>query len=216
LISAQISSETREPLERYVRARGLKKGFVIEQVLLHHLRALNEPPEDTLVPPRLGVTTESGERFLERLAKGEEPNQALLELFAEEVEAPSDDRSRISSGNPDRDGYFHRFAGQHPFRHHRAVTYVAVDGGDILGFLTVAASEIAIDPLPEPRRGQPPRSSYRCWAGAVGGLCAGPGPRDGAGAVARRLDFRPLHRRGDRLCGGGCGRKAGGVGRVPK
>ncbi|MCU0836422.1 MAG: ribbon-helix-helix domain-containing protein [Chromatiaceae bacterium] len=89
-ISAHISPETRERLERYVRARGLKKGFVIEQALLHHLQALNELPEDALIPPRLVVTAESGERLLERLAKGEEPNPALRELFAEELEPPGD------------------------------------------------------------------------------------------------------------------------------
>ena len=88
-ISAHISPETRERLERYVRARGLKKGFVIEQALLHHLQALKELPEDAMVPPRLVVTSESGERLLERLAKKEEPNQALRALFAEELEPPS-------------------------------------------------------------------------------------------------------------------------------
>ena len=70
---------------------------------------------------------------------------------------PGDDRSRFSSGNPDLDRFFHRFAGQNQFRHHIGVTYVAIDGGDILGFLTVAASEIAIDALPEARRGRLPR-----------------------------------------------------------
>ena len=70
---------------------------------------------------------------------------------------PGDDRSRFSSGNPDLDRFFHRFAGQNQFRHHIGVTYVAMDGGDILGFLTVAASEIAIDALPEARRGRLPR-----------------------------------------------------------
>jgi len=89
-ISAHISPETRERLDRYVRARGLKKGFVIEQALLHHLQALNELPEDALIPPRLVVTSESGERLLERLAKEEAPNQALRELFAEELEPQSD------------------------------------------------------------------------------------------------------------------------------
>jgi GNAT superfamily N-acetyltransferase len=70
---------------------------------------------------------------------------------------PGDDRSRFSSGNPDLDRFFHRFAGQNQFRHHIGVTHVAMDGGDILGFLTVAASEIAIDALPEARRGRLPR-----------------------------------------------------------
>ena len=89
-ISVNISPETRDRLERYVRARGLKKGFVIEQALLHHLLALNELPEDALVPPRLVVTAESGERLLERLATREGPNRAMRELFAEDSEPERD------------------------------------------------------------------------------------------------------------------------------
>ena len=92
-ISANISPETRDRLERYVRARGLKKGFVIEQALLHHLQALNELPEDALVPPRLVVTAESGERLLERLATREGPNRAMRELFAEDSEPERDGTS---------------------------------------------------------------------------------------------------------------------------
>ena len=92
-ISANISPETRDRLERYVRARGLKKGFVIEQALLHHLQALNELPDDALVPPRLVVTAESGERLLERLATREEPNRAMRELFAEDSEPERDGTS---------------------------------------------------------------------------------------------------------------------------
>ena len=92
-ISANISPETRDRLERYVRARGLKKGFVIEQALLHHLQALNELPEDALVPPRLVVTAESGERLLERLATREGPNRAMRELFGEDPEPERDGTS---------------------------------------------------------------------------------------------------------------------------
>jgi hypothetical protein len=92
-ISANISRETRDRLERYVRARGLKKGFVIEQALLHHLQALNELPEDALVPPRLVVTAESGECLLERLATREGPNRAMRELFAEDSEPERDGTS---------------------------------------------------------------------------------------------------------------------------
>lgn len=85
-ISATISPETRERLERYVRARGLKKGFVIEQALLHHLQALSELPEDVLIPPRLVVTGESGERILERLESVQGPNEAMRELFSPDAE----------------------------------------------------------------------------------------------------------------------------------
>lgn len=59
-----------------------------------------------------------------------------------------DDRSSFRSGDPDLDRFFQQFAGQNQFRHHLGVTYVAVDGQDILGFATVAAAHIEIDDLP--------------------------------------------------------------------
>lgn len=90
-ISATISPETRDRLERYVRARGLKKGFVIEQALLHHLQAVSEIPEDVVIPPRLVVGRDAGERILERLASDEPPNQAMQALFEEPPAAPSPD-----------------------------------------------------------------------------------------------------------------------------
>ena len=90
-ISANISPETRDRLERYVRARGMKKGFVIEQALLHHLQAISEIPEDIVIPPRLVVTAASGERLLERLESQEAPNQAMRELFGEDPESARSD-----------------------------------------------------------------------------------------------------------------------------
>ncbi|WPL18401.1 hypothetical protein Thiowin_03472 [Thiorhodovibrio winogradskyi] len=86
-ISATISAETRDRLERYVRARGLKKGFVIEQALLHHLQAASEIPDDVLIPPRLVVGPDVGDRLLERLASNESPNQAMQALFDDPVAA---------------------------------------------------------------------------------------------------------------------------------
>ena len=65
---------------------------------------------------------------------------------------PSDDRSRFRSGNPDLDGFIHRYAGQNQFRHHIGVTYVAVEEREIIGFVTVAPAEISIDALPERRK----------------------------------------------------------------
>ncbi|WP_295405306.1 GNAT family N-acetyltransferase [uncultured Thiocystis sp.] len=70
---------------------------------------------------------------------------------------PSDDRRRFASGNPDLDRFFQRFAGQNQFRHHLGVTYIAVAEDGILGFVTVAPSEIEIDALTEERRRQLPR-----------------------------------------------------------
>ncbi len=62
---------------------------------------------------------------------------------------PSDDRSAFQSGDEALDRFLHRYAGQNQFRHHLGVTYVAVDGGRILGYATVAPRHIDIDELPE-------------------------------------------------------------------
>jgi hypothetical protein len=91
-ISANVSPDTRDRLERYVRARGLKKGFVIEQALLHHLQAVSEIPDDAVVPPRLVVGPEVGDRLLERLAAKEPPNRAMQALFDESVDQSPTER----------------------------------------------------------------------------------------------------------------------------
>lgn len=59
----------------------------------------------------------------------------------------SDDRDDFTSGEPDLDIFFRRYAGQNQFRHHIGVTYIAVDDGTILGYLTVASGSIEADHL---------------------------------------------------------------------
>jgi GNAT superfamily N-acetyltransferase len=67
--------------------------------------------------------------------------------------APDDDRTDFASGNIDLDRFFQRYAGQNQFRHHIGTTYVAVDGhGRIVGFATVAASELTVGRLPQQSR----------------------------------------------------------------
>ncbi len=65
---------------------------------------------------------------------------------------PADDRSEFESGNIDLDRFFRRFAGQNQFRHHIGATYVAVDGGCILGFVTLSVGHIEIEELPKNKR----------------------------------------------------------------
>jgi GNAT superfamily N-acetyltransferase len=73
---------------------------------------------------------------------------------------PEDDRSAFRSGNADLDRFFARYAGQNQFRHHIGTTYVAVDDASrIVGFATVAASELAPHTMPAPSRKRLP--SYR-------------------------------------------------------
>jgi predicted N-acetyltransferase YhbS len=61
--------------------------------------------------------------------------------------APEDDRSAFRSGSIDLDRFFQRFAGQNQFRHYIGVTYVAVDGAAILGFVTVTAASLETSTL---------------------------------------------------------------------
>lgn len=79
-ISALISETTRERLEKHVRATGVKKGFLVEQALLHHLQALEELPADVIVHPRIVVTRKSFEKVVEEMEKGT-PTQALRDLM---------------------------------------------------------------------------------------------------------------------------------------
>jgi len=80
-ISAHISKETKAELEAYVRQKGVKKAFLIEEALRHHLQALREIPEDLMIPSRLVLTPESMERVAEQIGRDEEPTEALKSLF---------------------------------------------------------------------------------------------------------------------------------------
>lgn len=70
---------------------------------------------------------------------------------------PDDDRSAFQSGDEALDRFLHRYAGQNQFRHYLGVTYVAVDGGRVLGFATVAPRHVDIEDLPERARRKLPR-----------------------------------------------------------
>ena len=80
-ISAQISRETKDRLESYSRAHGLKKQFLIENALLHYLRALDELPANVILPPRLVVTRRSGRRLATLISGKRKPTRALVELM---------------------------------------------------------------------------------------------------------------------------------------
>ena len=89
-ISAFISDDTRREFESFVRARGLKKGFVIERALQHHLRALKEIPEEYILPPTLVVSKGSFEKILKGFKSPPKPGAALRALMKGEA-VPDDD-----------------------------------------------------------------------------------------------------------------------------
>ena len=69
-ISAVVSRTTSELLEQHVRTTGVKKGYLVEQALRHHLQALQELPADVVVHPKLVVTRKSGEAILTQIQRG--------------------------------------------------------------------------------------------------------------------------------------------------
>jgi hypothetical protein len=79
-ISALVSQATRDLLERFVRATGVKKGHLVEQALRHHLQALQDLPADVIIHPKLVVSRESGEAILKEIAKAK-PTEALRALL---------------------------------------------------------------------------------------------------------------------------------------
>ena len=81
-ISAFISESTKERVERYVEAHGVKKGHLIEEALLHHLQALRELPADIVIPPRVVVTRSSLERISRLVKKPRKPTKAMRDLMA--------------------------------------------------------------------------------------------------------------------------------------
>jgi hypothetical protein len=78
-ISAFISEETKRLLEEHTRATGVKKGFLVEQALRHHLEALRALPVDFIVPPRLVVSDASHRKIRE--TKPRAPTPALKRLM---------------------------------------------------------------------------------------------------------------------------------------
>lgn len=79
-ISAIVSQSTRDLLERHVRATGMKKGYLVEQALRHHLQALNELPADVIIHPKIVVTRRSGAAILKKMRTGK-ATKALRDLM---------------------------------------------------------------------------------------------------------------------------------------
>jgi hypothetical protein len=82
-VSAYISEETKVEVEAYVKRRGVKKAWLIEEALQHHLQALREIPEDLIIPSRLVLTAEAMAEIAKGIGREGEPTEALKTLFRE-------------------------------------------------------------------------------------------------------------------------------------
>jgi len=81
-ISAHISEETKEQVERYAHAHGVKKDALVEQALLHHLQALRELTADVIIPPRLALSEASFAQAAALTTKPRRPTKALRGLMS--------------------------------------------------------------------------------------------------------------------------------------
>jgi len=79
-LSAHISAETKDRVERYAGAHGMKKGALVEQALLHHLQALKELPADIIIPPRLELSAKSFAAVAGLAARPRRPTKAMRAL----------------------------------------------------------------------------------------------------------------------------------------
>lgn len=80
-ISATISAATKERLDRFTEAHGLKKNFVVEQALLYFMEARRDLPDEALVPARLLVEDKVFDRIAKLVESPPAPSKALRELM---------------------------------------------------------------------------------------------------------------------------------------
>ena len=83
-ISAYISNETKEKLEAYSKAYGVKKGYLIENALNHYLQALNEIPEEFIIPTTISISKKSYEKVIDLVERPPQPTKELRELMGED------------------------------------------------------------------------------------------------------------------------------------
>ena len=77
-VSAYISNETKMLFEDFSLKSGQKKGFIIEQALLHYINAHQELPADIIIPPSITVS----KKVFESIITAErEPTEALRKLM---------------------------------------------------------------------------------------------------------------------------------------
>jgi predicted DNA-binding protein len=80
-VSAYISEETKAEVDAYVKRHGVKKAYLIEEALQHHLQALREIPDDLIILSRLVLTEKAMAQIAERISQEEQPTEALKALL---------------------------------------------------------------------------------------------------------------------------------------
>jgi hypothetical protein len=79
-IAVRVSKATKDRLETHVRATGMNARHLVEQAILHHLRALEELPTELVIPPRIVISPATASSLDEQMKSGT-PTQALRALM---------------------------------------------------------------------------------------------------------------------------------------
>jgi uncharacterized protein (DUF1778 family) len=80
-ISATVSVDTKNQLDRFTEGHGLKKNFVVEQALLYFMQARRELPDEAFIPARLVLDNKAFDKIVELIEKPPAPTEALRELM---------------------------------------------------------------------------------------------------------------------------------------
>lgn len=80
-ISARISEGTKEKLEEFLRARGLKQNRVVEDALRQYLLAALTLPPEARIPTTLVFTNQSFEEIVRSIEHPPKPTPALVRLM---------------------------------------------------------------------------------------------------------------------------------------
>jgi hypothetical protein len=81
-ISAFISQTTKALVESYVEARGVETGHLIEEALLHYLRAVRDLPAHLIVSSRLTLSKQAFDGVATLVERPRRPTKALRELMS--------------------------------------------------------------------------------------------------------------------------------------
>ena len=80
-ISAVVSNTTKRMLDRNVQERGLDRDGLVEDALRQYLQALQELPEDAVIPSTLKLTRKSFEDVVREVESPGDPPPALTKLM---------------------------------------------------------------------------------------------------------------------------------------
>jgi len=83
-ILAYISNDTKEKMEAYSKAYGIKENYLVENALNYYLQALNDIPEEFIISTKISITKDSYESVIDLLKKPQQPTKELKELMSED------------------------------------------------------------------------------------------------------------------------------------